>query len=247
MLPEARAARLRQAGGSVLRKVGGVFGLDQVRSLERLRRPNTVDKLHERAVEQSAAFIEPHLASASLFSSSVALHEWCARRFPQLPKGHYLEFGFFQGQSAHVFANGLERLEEKQKLVCFDSFSGLRDGWSQVDLPAGSFDQGGIAPEGWAQVEFVVGWVEETLPVFLSRSPGAVVFVHLDLDVYEPTREVLRLIRPRFVTGSLLLFDELHGYPGFQHYELRALNESLGPDEYEFVAFGPEQALIRLL
>ena len=31
-----------------------------------------------------------------------------------------------------------------------------------------------------------------------------------------------------------------------QHYEWRALNEVLDPGEYEFIGFGPEQALLRI-
>jgi hypothetical protein len=57
----------------------------------------------------------------------------------------------------------------------------------------------------------------------------------------------LEELRTRFAIGSLVLFDELHGFPGWEDHEFRALREVFPDDQYEFVAIGPEQCLIRIL
>ena len=92
-----------------------------------------------------------------------------------------------------------------------------------------------------------MGWVEETLPVWLAHHPGTITFAHFDMDVYKPTRFALERIAPRLQHGSLLLFDEFHGYPGWQFHEFLALSEVFSPSVYRFVALGPEQCLVEIL
>ena len=50
--------------------------------------------------------------------------------------------------------------------------------------------------------------------------------LHLDMDIYEPTKICLEAIKPRLVKGSILGFDELNDpdYPG----ETQALIEVFG-------------------
>jgi hypothetical protein len=205
-----------------------------------------VSELQMRAVTDSADMIDNHLQIAQLVSTHAKMQEMVAKKLPTLGAGLFLEFGYFEGSSALIFSKALRGHPYKAILHSFDAFEGLRDGWSQIDHTVGAFDRNGIAPMAPPGVVLVVGWVEQTLTPFLSDHPGDIKFVHFDMDVYEPTRFALEKIRPRLVTGSLLLFDELHGYPGWRNFEWRALNEVLSPDEYEFVAFGPEQALLAI-
>lgn len=75
--------------------------------------------------------------------------------------------------------------------------------------------------------ELVKGDVLETLEPWLDRNPHAVVSMAiLDLDLYEPTRHVLRQILPRCTRGSVLVFDELScpEFPG----ETQAVMDELG-------------------
>ena len=44
----------------------------------------------------------------------------------------------------------------------------------------------------------------------------------------------------------MILLDEHHGYPNWQNGEFKALNEVLGPDEYRYLAFSAQQAVIRI-
>lgn len=69
--------------------------------------------------------------------------------------------------------------------------------------------------------------VYESLPPFLASHPGNVAFAHLDSDLYSSTNTVLQLADERFVPGTVLLFDEIITYPGFEQHEYKALTEFL--------------------
>jgi hypothetical protein len=205
-----------------------------------------LDELQRRSVIESADMIAEHLRHAALVSTHSGIQELTASRLSSLPHGLFLEFGFHVGHSARVFAPQIARRGGGARLFAFDAFRGLRNTWSQIDHTAGAFDLGGQPPATPEGVELVVGWLEETLPGFLEQRPEPISFIHFDLDVYEPTRFGLEAAKPRLQSGSLLLFDELHGYPGWREFEWRALHEVFAPDEFDFVAFGPEQALIKI-
>ena len=67
---------------------------------------------------------------------------------------------------------------------------------------------------------------KKTFPKFLKENPHALVsLLHLDADVYEPTKVVLKKIIKRMPKGAVILFGELSTrlYPG----ETRAMLEEL--------------------
>ena len=73
----------------------------------------------------------------------------------------------------------------------------------------------------------VKGDASATAKQWLDDNPHAIVgMLILDMDVYQPTYDVLTLLRPRLTKGSLLVFDELSApdWPG----ETRALDEAIG-------------------
>jgi hypothetical protein len=58
--------------------------------------------------------------------------------------------------------------------------------------------------------ELVKGDVVDTLPKYLERHPETVLaLAYFDLDLYEPTKRCLGLIKDRLVKGSVIVFDEL--------------------------------------
>ena len=70
------------------------------------------------------------------------------------------------------------------------------------------------------------GNVKNTFPKFLKENPHVLVsLLHLDVDVYEPTKVVLKKIIKRMPKGAIILFGELSTrlYPG----ETRAMLEEL--------------------
>ena len=69
----------------------------------------------------------------------------------------------------------------------------------------------------------------------------------MNLDVYPPTRFVLELLLERIQPGCVVLFDELHEFPGWRSHELRVLGEAWEQVDYAYEVLGPEQALIQIL
>ncbi len=77
------------------------------------------------------------------------------------------------------------------------------------------------------KVKLVEGDLRETLPKYVADNPHLLVsLLHLDVDLYEPTKLALDLLVPRMPKGAVILFDELNmrQFPG----ETIATMESLG-------------------
>lgn len=75
----------------------------------------------------------------------------------------------------------------------------------------------------------IQGDVRETLSRYLADNPHTVVALAcFDLDLYEPTRQVIDALRPYLVRGSVLAFDQLaHAkWPG----ETVAVRDTLGTE-----------------
>ena len=54
------------------------------------------------------------------------------------------------------------------------------------------------------------GDVRETVPRYLAGNPQTIIaMAYFDLDLYEPTREVLKAIAPYLARGAVVAFDEL--------------------------------------
>jgi hypothetical protein len=88
-------------------------------------------------------------------------------------------------------------------------------------------------------VQLHVGLFNATLPLFLNTHQGDggdgdgddmrpfVAFAHIDCDLHSSTRYVLNALSALVVPGTVLQFDELIGWPGWQtRGEFRALQES---------------------
>jgi len=203
------------------------------------------DILMQRAVESSADFIEPLLSSTLLINRTDKMRDLAVRRVSA--EGLLLEFGVYRGASINQFAEVLAQSGDRREIYGFDAFLGLSEDWFGKGLPKESgFSRGGRAPRVRPNVRLVIGWVEETLKPFLDNHPGPIALLHVDTDTYTPCKLILSLCRERFVGGTIILFDEHHGYPNWKNGEFKALNEVLHPDEYKYLAFGTQQAVIRI-
>ena len=87
---------------------------------------------------------------------------------------------------------------------------------------------------------------ENTLDKFISKNEVDIRLVHLDLDVYSSTKYVLKTLKPKLQSGTYLLFDEMFGNPFWENGEYKALQDIFKVNEYNWIAFGPNQALIQL-
>jgi hypothetical protein len=210
-----------------------------------IHRLNVANVLRRRAVEDSASFIEPLLTKALLFDDDTAIRTYAFSRIKT--SGLFLELGVWNGASINHFAQLLRARGSDSVIHGFDSFEGLKTDWHGQANPAGYFGRGGKLPRVETNVALHKGWIEETLPVFLGTHPGSITFAHFDLDIYESTKAALNLLRDRFAPGSIILFDEFHGYPNWRNGEFKAFHESFSNDKYRYLAFGTRQSVIELL
>jgi hypothetical protein len=158
-------------------------------------------------------------------------------------EGMALEFGVFSGRTLRV----ITAARDGKNVFGFDSFEGLPEDW-RAGFPAGTF-----AVEELPEVlgaGLVVGLFEDTLPGFLSDHPEPVALLHIDADLYSSARTVLRHVGPRLRPGSVIVFDEYFGYPGWEEHEYRAWQEYAAETglrfRYEAYTSGNEQVVVRI-
>ncbi|MCF7222700.1 class I SAM-dependent methyltransferase [Marilutibacter chinensis] len=134
-------------------------------------------------------------------------------------EGLTMECGVYFGRSLDIIARRLG-----QPVHGFDSFQGLPEAWKAGE-GAGSYSTAGRLPKVAANVSLHPGWFERSLPPFLDAHPGPVRLLHIDCDIYSSTRTVLEAVGPRLQAGSVIVFDDMLGYPGYETHELRAFTE----------------------
>ncbi|WP_328406335.1 class I SAM-dependent methyltransferase (plasmid) [Streptomyces sp. NBC_00390] len=173
------------------------------------------------------------------------------RMLPEVP-GTIMEFGVLHGRhlmTLTALRSIYEPYNSLRRIVGFDTFTGFPD-IEDVDRVSTSAAPGRFAvpdgevdhlrevlaaheasePFGHTQRSFLIqGDVRETVPKYLEENPETVIaMAFFDLDLYQPTKELLEVIKPYLTKGSILAFDELAHpkWPG----ETVALREVLGLD-----------------
>jgi hypothetical protein len=145
------------------------------------------------------------------------------KRIVNLP-GEILEFGVYKGTSMArllTFRNLLESPFSRQ-IIGFDAFgifprTGDNDDRTFIDKfereggPGYSIDEvtSYLSFKQLANFELIAGSVFDTLPVYLEARPQLrIALLHLDMDVYEPTKFVLELLSDRVVKKGLVMIDD---------------------------------------
>jgi hypothetical protein len=160
----------------------------------------------------------------------------------------WLEFGVWVGESINFIAS-----RTGATVYGFDSFEGLPVDWQQ-----GSSTRSVVRREHFRMhalprvrrnVQLVKGWFDQTLPPFLAEHPGNVAYLHIDSDVYDSAKTVLDLLHDRIAAGTVIVFDELFNYPGWEDNEWKAFNEFVAAKGlvFDYLAFnsaGEQVALV---
>ncbi|MBI3222671.1 MAG: class I SAM-dependent methyltransferase [Nitrosomonadales bacterium] len=164
--------------------------------------------------------------------------------------GDILEFGVFFGQGLFSYAQFsaiLEPYHINREIIGFDTFEGFpetseqdktgnqellragglkADSYDTLQQAAKLFDMNrylGHLPK----VRLVKGDVTRTLDGFIAENPHVLIaMLYMDLDLYQPTREVLKKLYDRVPQGGIVAFDQLNhrAFPG----ETSAFLEVLG-------------------
>ena len=183
--------------------------------------------------------------------SRILLMNELYKRIIKVP-GVIIEFGVRWGQNIALF-NAFRGMYEPdnytRRVIGFDTFSGFPDITAQdlmraeISIKAGDY----AVSDDWQQSlekilhyhdklsplshlkkwELVAGDATKTFPVYLSEHPELIVsLAYFDFDIYKPTKECLKLLKPHLTRGSIVVFDELNcpEFPG----ETIAVQEILG-------------------
>ncbi|CAE7948269.1 26S proteasome non-ATPase regulatory subunit 13 [Symbiodinium microadriaticum] len=139
---------------------------------------------------------------------------------PDSPHGLWLEFGVGSGKTTAAIAFQMKAMVGKEAtLHGFDSFEGLPSDWDHTHLAAGTFSRGGKIPEHLLEmpnVKIHVGLFSDTLGDLDQFGDMPVAFAHIDVDIFPSAVEVLSRIACQLWPGSVLVYDELVNYVGFE-------------------------------
>lgn len=75
------------------------------------------------------------------------------------------------------------------------------------------------------EAELVAGDICETVPAWIASNPDReILLLHVDVDIYEPSRVIFEHLWPRLVTGGVMILDDYGRWEG----ETRAFHEYFG-------------------
>lgn len=142
--------------------------------------------------------------------------KWTLREYVRLSnrlQGDLAECGCFQGATAFFMAQA----STHGTLCLFDSFEGIsrpdsRDAtndaeimpWSEGDLSA-SENLVRQNLSGFENIELYCGWIPTRFNEVENRTFRV---VHIDVDLYQPTRDSLEFFYPRMIPGGTIVMDD---------------------------------------
>lgn len=187
-------------------------------------------------------FINEHLSGCIYIRDQFRWIKQQQNHIDNLHKLHLasiLDCGVWKGNSTRALA----RMFPNKTIYAFDSFEGLPDNW--VTSTKGTFK---LTEEEFKDLNFpsnseiFKGWFSKTLPLWKSSMSATVIsLIRIDCDIYSSTKDILDSVGDMFIPGTVIIFDELIGYLGWQNHEFKALDEFLQkkPDiSFKFMAFG---------
>lgn len=165
-------------------------------------------------------FVGPVQARANPIHYEVMFNE-AAKVAGNLRRGHYLEFGTFDGRTFTLAWHAMAPRCPWMRFFGFDSFTGILGSRSDEAYVDGTYCSNrqtfehnwkvaGLDPARCSSVQgdFRQVLAEPGLRERLAVDAAAV--VHIDCDVYEAAKAALDFVAPMLQQGSVLLFDEFH-------------------------------------
>jgi hypothetical protein len=159
--------------------------------------------------------------------------------------GEYAECGCWKGHSSYLICKTLSLNGYNKTYHIFDSFEGLSEKLPIDKHLRYEFSQEKIKEErrffaatqeevlrtlsGFNFVKLYKGWIPER---FDEVKDLHFAFVHIDVDLYQPTLDSLKFFYPRLLKGGAIVVDDygLTGYPGCK----KAIEEFLSDNDCGF-------------
>jgi hypothetical protein len=185
------------------------------------------EELQKRFEHENAFYLTATPARISKFATRLDLY----RRSLGLP-GEIIELGVFKGVSLSCFIKFRELFEHSyaRKIIAFDVFGNFPDAQYVDDAAArdafiAQAGSQGISLEDLSalledlqlaqNVEMVKGDVLDTLPNYVEQNPALKIsLLHIDVDLYEPTKAGLEVLFDRVVRGGIVILDDYGAFAG---------------------------------
>lgn len=172
-------------------------------------------------------------------------------------EGDVVECGCFRGLSSYLMCNYLKRHDAGftgKGYHIFDSFRGLSEPSIEDDIPAGHANAESLAVmsqkgafaaslkhvqhnlKAFPEIEFHPGWIPASFAGLPERTYK---FVHVDVDLYDPTLACVEFFYPRLTRGGLLVSDD-YSWPG----ACKAIDEFCAERKIEFAVTPYKQAIL---
>jgi hypothetical protein len=171
-----------------------------------------------------------YLTSNSARLGKIIVHYELYKMINNLP-GDIVEFGVFKGASLIKFATFRELFENtySRKIIGFDVF----DKFPETDFADDkkyreefieNAGESSITLESlheileykkFQNVELVKGDILETAPKYIADNPQLKIsLLHIDVDIYEPSKIILETMYDSVVKGGLIVLDDYGTFPG---------------------------------
>ena len=177
---------------------------------------------------------------------------YLVRSIANIP-GDLCEIGCYRGLSAYLTASLVRETRKEATFHICDSFEGLsefaeddRSAVKNMDTPEQrqkyvcSLETVQSNLREFEFLQFHKGWVPEPFDALADKT---FCYVHIDVDLYQPTRDCFGFFYPRLSRGGVMVFDDYGSlsFPGAK----KAIDESLAVvDDAAFVAMPSGQAFL---
>lgn len=216
------------------------------------KQPTIIGKYREKAIDDALNHFEPHFKNSNIFNFEDEIRNFAINKSIELNindhEDFYLEFGVYKGNSINYFSKYLQK--NNFKIYGFDSFEGLEENWTGTHhLKNIAFNLRGKKPKTNNNVIIIEGKIQDTLLNFCINElkDNKISFIHFDFDTFTPTDYTLKILKKNLKKNTIILFDEIYGFPNWRDHEYKALINNLKEDEYKYIAFSEKQAVIQIL
>ena len=163
-------------------------------------------------------------------------------------EGDFAECGVYKGGTAFLIADTLvNNSVQERKLHLFDTFAGMPA--TAKEDPSG-MKEGQLGDTSLSAVEeylkkfpFIVfhpGLIPETFEVVKDRKFA---FVHIDVDLYQTSKDCCNFFYDRLIPGGVMIFDD-YGMLYFKDSEKRAVDEFFSDKPESPIALHTGQCII---
>lgn len=198
---------------------------------------------YEKAFEYENGF---YLTSDRRRIQKLIAHYEIYKKIINLP-GAVVECGVFKGASLIRFAQFRDMLESvySRKIIGFDIFGRFPQGGVKEDdeFIANFEAQAGdgipiealyevLSYKGICNVDLVKGDVTKTIPDYIEKNKELKIsLLHVDVDVYAPTKTILERLWSHVVPGGIVVFDDY----GTVYGETKAVDEFFSEKKVDFI------------